>query len=98
MQPADMATNELDEHLVAAIKDGNPDRYRELIERYQNKVFAVAWSRLGDRDLAEEATQEAFIKAYRRLTFLKDGKKFAAWVSAIARNVAINLGLQRRSE
>ncbi len=56
-----------DESAVAAVRGGDAERYRELVERHERRVFAVAWSRLGDAALAEEATQEAFIRAYRRL-------------------------------
>jgi RNA polymerase sigma-70 factor (ECF subfamily) len=87
-----------DESAVAAVRRGDAERYRELVERHERRVYAVAWSRLGDAALAEEVTQEAFIRAYRRLWLLGDGAKFAAWVNAIARRVAINLGLRHRRE
>ena len=87
-----------DESAVAAVRGGDAERYRELVERHERRVYAVAWSRLGDAALAEEATQEAFIRAYRRLWLLGDGAKFAAWVNTIARHMAINLGLRHRRE
>jgi len=87
-----------DEAAVVAVKGGDVERYRELVERHERRVYAVAWSRLGDATLAEEATQEAFIRAYRRLWLLGDGAKFAAWVNTIARRVAINFGLRHRRE
>jgi RNA polymerase sigma-70 factor (ECF subfamily) len=87
-----------DESAVAAVRGGDAERYRELVERHERRVYAVAWSRLGDAALAEEVTQEAFIRAYRRLWLLGDGAKFAAWVNTIARHVAINLGLRHRRE
>jgi RNA polymerase sigma factor (sigma-70 family) len=83
---------------VAAVRAGDPERYRELVERHERRVYAVAWSRLGDAALAEEVTQEAFIRAYRRLSFLGDGAKFAGWVNTIARHLAINFGLRHRRE
>lgn len=83
---------------VAAVRQGDAERYRELVERHERRVFAVAWSRLGDAALAEEATQEAFIRGYRRLWLLGDGAKFSSWIASVARNVAINLGLRHRRE
>jgi RNA polymerase sigma factor (sigma-70 family) len=74
------------------------ERYRELVERHERRVFGVAWSRLGDSALAEEATQEAFIRAYQRLRLLGDGAKFSGWVNTIARRIAINFGLRHRRE
>ena len=87
-----------DESAVAAVRGGDAERYRELVERHERRVFAVAWSRLGDAALAEEATQEAFIRAYRRLWLLGDGAKFSGWVNTIARRIAINSGLRHRRE
>jgi RNA polymerase sigma-70 factor, ECF subfamily len=88
----------LDLIAVEAIKNGDMERYQELVERYEQQVYAVAWSRLGDADLAQEATQEAFIKGYQHLAFLNHGGKFSAWIMAITRNLAVNLGLKRRNE
>lgn len=87
-----------DAEAVAAVRRGDAERYRELVERHERRVFAVAWSRLGDAALAEEATQEAFIRGYRRLWLLGDGAKFSSWIASVARNVAINLGLRHRRE
>ncbi len=87
-----------DAEAVAAVRGGNAERYRELVERHERHVFAVAWSRLGDAALAEDATQEAFIRGYRRLWLLGDDRKFAGWITAIARHIAINLGLRHRRE
>ncbi|MGA2869572.1 MAG: RNA polymerase sigma factor [Verrucomicrobiota bacterium] len=91
-------TSRLDESAVAAVRGGDAERYRELVERHERRVFAVAWSRLGDATLAEEATQEAFIRAYRRLWLLGDGAKFSGWVNTIARRISINFGLRHRRE
>src|SRR5438067_13907961 len=87
---------EQDAHAVDAVRRGDAERYRELVERHERRVYAVAWSRLGDAALAEEATQEAFIRAYRRLSLLGDGAKFAAWCNTIARRIAINFGIRHR--
>ena len=91
-------SNQQDQSAVTAVRGGDTERYRELVERHERRVFAVAWSRLGDAALAEEATQEAFIRAYRRLWLLGDGAKFSGWVTTIARRVAINFGLRHRRE
>lgn len=91
-------TPETDAEAVAAVRRGDAERYRELVERHERRVFAVAWSRLGDATLAEEATQEAFIRGYRRLWLLGDGAKFSGWITSVARNIAINLGLRHRRE
>src|SRR5438270_1686389 len=89
---------EQDQQAVKAVREGDADRYRELMQRHERRVFAVAWSRLGDATLAEDAAQEAFIRGYQRLWLLDDGAKFCAWITAITRHVAINCGLRHRRE
>ena len=89
---------DLDAQAVDAIQSGDRERYRELVDRHARRVYAVTWSRLGDPHLAEEAAQEAFIKGFRHLNYLRQGRKFASWITAIARNAATNLGLRHRRE
>src|SRR5476651_832781 len=99
MMPPEMTSSaQQDESAVTAVRGGDAERYRELVERHERRVYAVAWSRLGDAALAEEATQEAFIRAYRRLWLLGDGAKFSCWVNTIVRRIAINSGLRHRRE
>lgn len=87
-----------DSQAISAIRTGEIDRYRELIDRYQRHLYAVAWARLGDAALAEEAVQESFIRAYRLLGWLREPARFAGWITAIARGIAINLGIRHRRE
>src|SRR5258705_441940 len=87
-----------DQQAVKAVREGDADRYRELVQRHERRVFAVAWSRLGIAALAEDAAQEAFIRGYERLWLLDDGAKFCGWITAITRHVAINCGLRHRRE
>ena len=67
MTSSELPSAQQDESAVAAARHGDAERYCELVERHERRVYAVAWSRLGNAALAEEVTQEAFIRAYRRL-------------------------------
>ena len=91
-------SSQQDHSAVTAVRSGDTERYHELVERHERRIYAVAWSQLGDAALAEEVTQEAFIRAYRRLWLLGDGAKFSSWVATIARRLAINFGLRNRRE
>ncbi|MDX9971769.1 MAG: sigma-70 family RNA polymerase sigma factor [FCB group bacterium] len=84
-----------DAEAIQAVIRGDRQRYAELVERHQAMVYGIAWSRLGDRDLCDEAAQETFIKAYRYLTALRDPSRFPGWLARIARNVSTSL-LRRR--
>ncbi len=90
--------NHPDAQVITAVRTGEIERFRELIERYERHVYAVAWARLGDASLAEDATQESFIRAFRLLRWVKDPSRFAGWITRIARAVSINLGLRHRRE
>ena len=56
------------------------------------------WCRPGDAALAEEATQDAFIRGYQRLGLLGNGAKAAGWITSIARHTATNLDLRHQRE
>jgi RNA polymerase sigma-70 factor (ECF subfamily) len=83
---------------INAVLTGDKERYSELVERYKRLVYAIAWSRLGDQDLAEDASQETFVKAYQYLGTLRQRGHFAFWIGKIARNVSVNLGRKRSRE
>jgi RNA polymerase sigma-70 factor (ECF subfamily) len=65
--------------------------FKVLYMKYYQKVYITCFLILKNSALAEEATQEAFLKAYMKIHTLKDSKKFGAWVAAIATKHAINL-------
>ncbi len=81
---------------IEAIKSGDRDRYAELVERYSRLVYGIAWSRLGDSNLSEEAAQEAFVQGFRFLGTLRRPESFGAWIGKIARNVASRLQKRNR--
>lgn len=87
-----------DAEVVNAVKNGDRDAYRQLVERYQRMVFGIAWSRLGDHGLSEEAAQEAFVKAFKYLAVLRNPDKFAGWLARIARNVSVSMLRKNRRE
>lgn len=64
------------------------DAFEAIVDRYHGMVYAIAYARLGDRDTAEEAVQETFLRAYLALGSLKQPDRLSAWLSRIARNVA----------
>ena len=80
--------NATDKEHVEQCRNGHPDDYRFLVERYQGPVFAYLASRLGDRALAEDAAQESFVRAFFALPKLKKPESFYAFLLGIAGRVA----------
>jgi len=77
-----------DEALVEAAQNGHLESFGVLYERYHSAMAALAYSVLGDRDLAEDASQETFAIACQNLGTLRRRDKFASWLASICRNVA----------
>ncbi len=83
-----LVLQKLDLTLIERACDGDADSFTELCRRYYPAMVAIAHSIIGDRHLAEDAAQQAFAKAVRKLPQLKNKSKFAAWLAAICRNAA----------
>lgn len=77
-----------DTTLIAASRRGDADAFAQIIERYQRAVYAVAYSGVRDRALADDVAQDTFVVAWRRLGELRDDQRIAAWLCGIARNRA----------
>ncbi|NOR65771.1 MAG: sigma-70 family RNA polymerase sigma factor [Woeseiaceae bacterium] len=81
--------------LVRAALNGDADSFGRLCERYYSAMVAIAYSRLNDRDLAEDAAQEAFFVAFRNISKLKKQEHFSRWVAGICRNIASDMAKAR---
>jgi RNA polymerase sigma-70 factor, ECF subfamily len=88
-----------EEQVVETARRGDAKAFGTLYEHYYATMVWVAYSILLDRDLAEDATQQAFVKACEKLADLKRTDRFGAWLTQICRNEARQLLRNRqRSE
>ena len=87
-----------DQELVAGCRQGSQDAFRRLVDKHWAGVVRAVAPLLGDTDDVEDAAQEAFIRACRRLDELNDPDRLPAWLHAIARNAARKMLRQRRLE
>ncbi|MBC7930478.1 MAG: sigma-70 family RNA polymerase sigma factor [Rubrivivax sp.] len=76
------------ETLIARARRDDPEAFRLLFERYSRPVISFVYDMVGERALAEDLTQETFVRAYRHLTALREESKFSTWLFSIAKNVA----------
>jgi RNA polymerase sigma-70 factor (ECF subfamily) len=72
-----------DDALIAAAVAGNGESFGTLVERYDRAVYHLAYRTLHDVEEAKDATQEAFMKAYRALHTFRPGAKFSTWIFTI---------------
>jgi RNA polymerase sigma factor (sigma-70 family) len=83
--------NASDEALVAGLAAGDRDAALVLVRRFQARVFGLALSITRDRSSAEDAAQEAFVKAWRYAASYDPRRgPVAAWILTIARNAALD--------
>lgn len=82
--------------LVLRARDGGERAFAELVRRYEAAVFRLALRITGDRADAEDAAQEAFLRAWRALGRFDPERPFGPWVLKIAANRALSKVEQRR--
>ena len=91
--PIDMADR--DAETIQAVLNGEIDRYAELVDRYQGNAIRLAFTLLGNHEDAKDASQEAFVSAYRALRRFRQSAKFSTWLYRIVVNACRDM--QRRS-
>lgn len=93
-EPRELATLS-DQEVVVLAREGREAAYRELIRRYERPVFSLVLRMVRDRELAEDLSQETFIKALNAIGSYRPEYKFSSWIFKIANNAAID-HLRRR--
>lgn len=83
MRPESQAA---DGEVVRAVLAGDRERYAQLVERYRDRYARYATRMLGSVDAAEDAVQDAFVRAYDQLAQCKEPDKFVGWFFLILRN------------
>ncbi len=80
-----------DERLVELAQEGDIAAFEELVTRYQDKVYHMTLGMMRHRQDAEDATQEAFLKAYEAIGGFKGRSKFSTWLYRIAKNTCLDM-------
>jgi RNA polymerase sigma-70 factor (ECF subfamily) len=81
---------------VRQAKEGDQTAFSQLVESYQSPVYNLAYRMLGNTVEAEDAAQETFIRAYRRLDTYDPSRKFSSWLLAIASHYCVDVLRRRR--
>jgi RNA polymerase sigma-70 factor (ECF subfamily) len=75
---------------IAEARTGDKDAFAKLVDKYQRPVFSICYRMLGTPTAAEDAAQEAFIRAYQALDRYDPERPFATWILSIASNYSID--------
>jgi RNA polymerase sigma-70 factor (ECF subfamily) len=81
---------EVEESLLIQAKDGDRNAYGDLVSRCYESVIRVVYRLCGDAQIAQDATQEAFMRAWVRLPGFQSRAPFSHWVYRIAVNIALD--------
>jgi len=90
-----------DADLIESVLSGRQEDYAELVRRHHPRVFGLCVSMLGDRAQAEDAAQDVFLKAYRRLSDFRGDAALSTWLYRVAANRCLDLlrsAARRREE
>jgi len=80
-----------DNKLLEFTRKGDRKAFRMLVEDNSKRLYSLAWRILGDKQAAEDAVQESFIKAYKQLEYFDGRSKVSTWLYRITTNTAIDM-------
>ncbi len=93
----DSAALEDDRQLARRAQDGDQTAFASLIDRYSERLFNMLLQMCnGNSDMASELTQEAFVRAYERLSQFDGASSFYTWIYRLARNRAIDIRKRKK--
>ncbi|WML50254.1 RNA polymerase sigma factor SigW [Neobacillus sp. PS3-34] len=75
---------------IKQVKKGDQNAFGEIVELFKDRVYHVCYRMLGNRHEAEDAAQEAFIRAYININSFNQDLKFSTWLFRIATNLCID--------
>ena len=81
---------------VAAAASGDIVAFERIVRTMQGPIWRYIVHLVGDRALAEDVSQEVFLRAHRKLHTLNDPERFVPWLMAIARNATFDAGRHRK--
>jgi RNA polymerase sigma-70 factor (ECF subfamily) len=76
--------------LLVKARGGNVFAFEEIVRRYQQRVYATALRIVRRHEVADDVTQEAFLRGYQALDRFEVGRPFGPWICRIAANLAVN--------
>lgn len=82
--------------LIKKVKDGDLEAFSELVKQYEKRAFNFAYRTLKDTHLAEDATQEAFLRVYSKIDTFRGNSSFSTWFYTILNNICLDF-LRKKS-
>ena len=77
------------EELIAGVRRGDENAFQLIFEQHHRFVFRFLYGMVGEHRLAEELTQETFMRAYKNIETVREKAKLLSWICGIARHPAV---------
>ena len=84
-----------EETLIERVKKGSEAAFAMLMEKYESQVYHVAYAVLQNREDAEDASQETFLKVWKTISFFRGECRFSTWLFRVAKNTALDYAAYR---
>jgi RNA polymerase sigma factor (sigma-70 family) len=88
----------MDDLYLKLVLDGNTPKFSYFIDKYKNMAYSIAFRILGNREDAEEAVQDSFLKAFISLDKFRKDAKFSTWLYRIVVNTSLSKAKRRKPE
>ena len=85
-----MTLSRQDKRLIRKLRRRDEDAFRQLVLQYQHKVFNIVYRMIGDRQEAEDISQEVFVTVFKSIDSFRGESKFSTWLFRIATNQCKN--------
>ncbi|MDC2889555.1 RNA polymerase sigma factor [Psychrosphaera algicola] len=89
-QQVDVNRVDDDAQLVVLLKQGNQNALKQLYDKYINRTYALSLRLSGDREIAEDITQEVYVQVWQKIHNFRGDSKFSTWLQSVTSNVAIS--------
>lgn len=86
-----------DEEIIKSVINGNTNAFAEIIERYKDRVFSMVYKFTNDEGVAEDMSQEIFLKAFKNISKFRGESKFTTWLYRLSKNYCIDWARKQRN-
>ena len=91
IKKADQPTTDLENDLIKRCRDKDPKAMEQIVQRYQKQVYNTAYGIIGNREDAQDITQDVFLTIWNKIGQFRRQSKFSTWIYQIAKNQSLNL-------
>ena len=95
----DQSSTVLEDNLIKRCRDGDQRAMEQIVKRYEKQVYNTAFGIVGNREDAQDITQDVFLTIWNKIGQFKYRSKFSTWIYQIAKNQSLNLkNLKKRRQ